>query len=256
MNECQRICERLTAYVDGTLATAERAGIERHLQKCPPCQRAATEEDGGRAALRHCASQLRSQAVPPPGLRTRCAALAHAHAQDANATLPWWRMRFVPSLLVALLLVFTASALFSLATRRSDGLLAAQLTADHVKCFRVFAPPNAPAVEARQLEAMFAERYGWDVHIPPSSPANGVTLIGARRCLYGEGTMPHVMYRMNGEDVSLYILDGMTHDPADVRSLGHRSRMWSNGKLTYVLVTPSDAGELAPAVRYVMQEAR
>lgn len=264
MSECQRICERLTAYVDGTLAVEERAGIERHLHACPPCERAAREESGGRAALRHCASRLRSEAMPP-GLRTRCAALARAHAEgdgsEARAgavvatTMPWWRVRFVPSLLVALLLVFTASAVFSLATRRSDGLLAAQLTADHVKCFRVFAPPNAPDLDAHQVEAMLASRYGWDVHVPPSSPAEGIKLIGARRCLYGEGTMPHVMYRVNGDDVSLYILKGTTHDAADIQSLGHRSRMWSKGAFTYVLVTPSDAGELTPAVRYVMREA-
>jgi anti-sigma factor RsiW len=257
MTECRRVVERLTAYVDGTLAGDERVSVERHLAACPPCQAAATDERGGRAVLRHCAPQLRAQ-LSPPGLRTRCASLAHAHAQSRQSGAPLlaWRTRFVPALLVAILLVFTASAIFSLATRRSDALLAAQLTADHAKCFRVFAPSNAGAADARQLEGMLASRYGWDVHIPPSSPADGVTLIGARRCLYGEGTMPHVMYRVNGQDVSLYMLPGVSREAADIHALGHHARIWSHGATTYVLVTPNnDAGELGTAARYVMREA-
>jgi hypothetical protein len=102
---------------------------------------------------------------------------------------------------------------------------------------------------------MLADRYGWDVHIPPSSTTDGVKLIGARRCLYGEGTLPHLMYQVNGQDVSLYMLEGVNRGAADIHTLGHRSRIWSRGATTYVLVTPTDAGELATAARYVMQEA-
>src|ERR1043166_6320120 len=196
MSECRRICDRLPAYVDGTLAADERAASDHHLAKCPPCRVAATEEHGGRAVLRECAARLKSTPVPP-GLRTRCAALAHAQAKalgDAHARrgTGLWRVRFVPAFLVAMVLIFSASAIFSLATRRSDAVLAAQLTADHVKCFRVFAEPNTSSADAHQVEAALSSRYGWDVHIPPPSAAAGVMLIGARRCLHGEGSPTHV----------------------------------------------------------------
>jgi hypothetical protein len=143
---------------------------------------------------------------------------------------------------------------FSLATHRSDALLAAQLTADHAKCFR-FVAGSSEAADAAQIERMLRDRYGWDVHVPPSSPDDGLQLIGARRCLYADGLVPHILYRTGGQDVSLYMLDGVARGDADVVSLGHRSRIWSRGATTYVMVSAADADGLAAATRYLMQDA-
>ena len=44
-------------------------------------------------------------------------------------------------------------------------------------------------------------------------PASGLQLVGARRCLYADGLIPHVMYRANGQDVSLFVLNGVTRNP-------------------------------------------
>ncbi len=153
-------------------------------------------------------------------------------------------------------MIFTASAFFSLATRRSDALLAAQLTADHSKCFKLFAPSGAASADARSIERMLAERYGWNVHVPSSSAAEDVQLLGARRCLYGDGLVPHVMYRVHGQDVSLFVLPGTERKADDLVTLGHRSQIWTREGTTFVLVSPADAGDLASASRYVMQEAR
>jgi anti-sigma factor RsiW len=162
----------------------------------------------------------------------------------------------VPIAVTTILIVVTAGIVLSVATSRSNVVLAAQLTADHAKCFRLFATATAAAPDARQLEVMLLNRYGWDVHVPPSSTADGVQLIGARRCLYADGRLPHVMYRVNGQDVSLYMLPGVSRNDADVSSLGHRSRIWSRGNTTYVLVSSLAGRGLDNAVRYVMREAR
>jgi anti-sigma factor RsiW len=68
---CGRIIERLTAYIDELLPEAERAEIEQHLGKCPPCQTCACEERTARMVLRARAFRLRSATVPPE-LRSRC----------------------------------------------------------------------------------------------------------------------------------------------------------------------------------------
>jgi anti-sigma factor RsiW len=157
--------------------------------------------------------------------------------------------------------------LFSLATHQSDTVLAAQLTADHAKCFRLFAKSDSPDGDARLIEQRFEHDYGWNLHVPPSSAANGVRLIEARRCLYADGPVSHVMYRVNGHDVSLFVLDGVSRSANDVVSFGHRSRIWSvgpstrgarsgQGRRTFVLVWPVTAGDLTAAARYVMEEAK
>jgi hypothetical protein len=168
----------------------------------------------------------------------------------------WWRVRLVPVLLTVVVMIFTASAFFSLATRRSDTLLAAQLTADHSKCFKLFPPPDGVSADARDIERMLAEQYGWNVHVPSSSAADDIQLIGARRCLYGDGLVPHVLYRVHGQDVSLFVLPGTERKADDLVTLGHRSQIWSRAGNTFVLVSPNDDGGLASASRYVMKEAR
>jgi anti-sigma factor RsiW len=258
MSECRRITESLASYVDDLLPPEQRAAIDRHLTACPACRQLADDEQGGRRLLRHCAPRLLTEPLPP-GLRGRCEALAQSRSggrEGLGLFGPWWRVRLVPVLLTVVVMIFTASAFFSLATRRSDALLAAQLTADHSKCFKLFAPSGAASVDARNIERMLAEQYGWNVHVPSSSAAEDVQLLGARRCLYGDGLVPHVMYRVHGQDVSLFVLPGTERKTDDLVTLGHRSQIWTREGTTFVLVSPADAGGLASASRYVMQEAR
>jgi hypothetical protein len=178
-----------------------------------------------------------------------------AREQTRGAERINWRARLMPALLTAALVIVTVAIVFALATRQSAALLAAQLTADHVKCFGETAD-DAAGVDSANVENRLASRYGWNIHVPPSQERNGVRLVGARRCLYAEGRIPHVLYHVNGRDVSLYMLPGVTRKEADVTAFGHRSRIWSRGDNTFVLVSPADAGELESVMAYVRQEAR
>ena len=252
MDDCQRTAERLAAYVDEALPAGERADLERHLDRCQPCRASALRETGARRVLRE-QSRALTEAPLPPGLRTRCEALAREHA-TVSAPRRFVFRRFAP--LTAVMTLVIGFFLFSLATHQSDTVLAAQLTADHAKCFRLFAHGDSPDDDAHRVEQMLNQDYGWDLHVPPSSPAADIHLIGARRCLYADGTVPHVMYRVNGHDVSLYVLDGVTRPAADLVSFGHRSHIWTAGRRTYVLIWPVAAGDMTAATRYVVAEAR
>ena len=255
IDDCRRIAERLTPYVDGALPHEERAAVERHLGACPPCREMAAGDEAGRTVIRGCAGRLRTafeqHVALPPGLETRCEALARAHAQPPATR---WLSSWAPAGLASLLVLLTATAMLVFATGRSDTLLAAQLAADHMKCFRGF-QGQAAVQDARQLEGMMAARYGWDLHMPPSVRDAGLALIGARRCVYAEGRVPHVMYRVHGRDVSLFILKGVSRPDADVTALGHRARIWSRGPNTFVLLASASAGEMADVARYVRKEA-
>ena len=247
MIDCRRTAEQLTPYVDDALSPADRAEVEQHLGACPPCRRAALESQACRNALRQSSGALRSEPLPA-GLRTRCEALLRAHDRRSEGR---WYMRFAPAMAVAVLVIMTAVAVLSVATRRSELVLAQQLVLDHSKCFRLFASAASGGADAGEMEAMLKSRFGWNMHVPPSSPANGITLIGARRCIYAAGTIPHVMYRIGGENVSLFVLDGESRRDAELTTLGHRSRIWSEGATTYVLVSSRSGVDLERAARYV-----
>jgi anti-sigma factor RsiW len=254
MDDCRRTVDRLTPYVDEALPPGERTDVERHLNKCPPCRQTAVEEQGGRTVVRECADRLR-QSPLPPGLRSRCEELARHHCRARSAGM--FGRRLLPALLIGSVAIAAGLAVLSISTSRSGTVLAAQMTADHVKCFK-FVGSGGEEADARAVEHALETKYGWDMHVPPSSPENGLRLIGGGRCLYADGTMPHIMYRAAGAGpVSLFRLEGVTRREADVTTLGHRSRIWSRGGNTYVLVLPESASSQdAQLVRYVQQEAR
>ena len=154
-------------------------------------------------------------------------------------------------------MIFGASAFFSIATRRSDALLAAQLTADHSKCFKLFGPPDGTAADAPNIERMLFEQYGWKIHVPSSSAEDDVQLIGARRCLYGDGLVPHVMYRVHGQDVSLFVLPGHAPEKRMISSrsaIDRRSGRGMGRRSCSCRLRMLEAS--ASASRYVMKEAR
>lgn len=253
MDDCRRTVDRLTPYVDEALPPGERTDVERHLNRCPPCRQSATEEQGGRTVVRECADRLR-QSPLPPGLRSRCEELARDHCRAHTGS--FFGRRLLPALLIGSVAVVIGFVVLSISTPQSGTVLAAQLTADHVKCFGLFG--SGEEVDARKVEHDLEARYGWDMHVPASSPENDLRLLGGARCVYADGTMPHIMYRAAGAaPVSLFRLEGVTRDAADVTTMGHRCRIWSRGGNTYVLVVPESAsGQTARLARYVQQEAR
>lgn len=244
---CRRICDLLAQYADGTLSAAERAEVQRHLEACPPCRLIAGKECGARQLLRACAERLRAGEVPDT-LRSRCQLLSQRPAASQ-----FWSRPLVRLAAAAVLVIFTGS-LLSVVTRHSDALLAAQLTADHVKCFALFGPEEGRTLDAAQAQKMLQERFGMEMHVPPSS--DGLQLVNARRCLYADGRIPHLMYQANGQDISLFVLEGESRAPSEFTALGHHTRIWSRGDRTFVLVSPASEGPVQDAVRDVADEAR
>jgi anti-sigma factor (TIGR02949 family) len=246
---CRRICDMLVQYADGTLSDTQRAEVQRHLDACPPCRATAGKECGARELLRACAQRLRGAEPLPPDLRTRC----QAASRGTTASRSWFRpsVRFA---IAAAVIVFVG-ALLAVVTRQSDALLAAQLTADHMKCFGLFRPADGKTMDAAQAEQMLRERFGLDVHVPGSSNAAPVELLNTRTCLYAEGRVPHLMYEANGHDISLFVLEGESRPPAELTAFGHHTRIWSRGGNTFVLITPADEGPVAAAAQYVAAEA-
>jgi hypothetical protein len=183
-------------------------------------------------------------------LKSRCEAIAR---EQCAARLARWQRRLVPMALGAAGLVLTGAAMLVLATRRSNALLAAQLTADHRRGFKSL-PPDAVTLDATVVEETLRKRYGWDLRIPPSSGADALRLVGARRGVYMDGRIPHLMYRVDGQDVSLYVLDGVARAEDQVRTFGHQARIWSRGTTTYVFVASASGDAIDRAAGYVRQE--
>ncbi|MBM3778137.1 MAG: hypothetical protein FJW23_07840 [Acidimicrobiia bacterium] len=252
MDDCRSIGGLITPYVDGELDQAGRAAVERHAEVCPPCRGHLVREGAARTAVRRSAAGL-EDVLLPPGLETRCRAVLAAAA--GPAPVPAWRRWWIPAG-AGVGALATALLVLVVLTDRTTAALAAQLTADHVKCFAVFQPDAVAADDVAAAEERLAS-YGWTTRVPGSVPEEHLRLLGARQCLYAKGKIAHVMYDVDGEAVSLFRLEGVQVSDATVSSLGYRCRIWAGDGCTFVLVGPEDGGaRLTRVAEYVKRTAR
>ena len=204
MPDCHQIDPLVTPFVDGDITPADRHLVDRHLQACHACRNQVSAEQAIHALLRARRSVLAAADVPP-GLRVRLASLGRSIAAPAPAARSW-QDRVMPLALAASLVFVVAAAFVYEATARSTTLLAAELTADHLKCFRVINNVMGTHHEPQAVESSMASGFNWQMHLPEHAEQIGLELVGARPCLYGEGKVAHIMYTYNGQPVSLFML--------------------------------------------------
>lgn len=241
MTNCRDLNHLVTPYIDGEMSVEERTAVEAHLAACPLCRHRAKIEAAARQTLRSFAPRLCQGA--PAALQHRC-----RQAADVAGLTSSTRLRLFPlSMAAALVLVLGGVFVYAL-TASSATVLAAQLALDHVKCFAFFGgqKPVEPAV----TEEKFARDYGWAIRVPRGPAPAGLQLVGARRCLYGEGALAHVMYLMRGRPLSLFMLPDTVRPGGMTGALGHDAVIWSGGGRTFVLMGRDPRVELEKIAAY------
>ena len=239
---CEQVRSLLAPWVDGEIGAAERAGMDAHLGVCAPCATRAAGERAARDVLQRTRPALLADKAPD-ALRAR----VRAHASRRPPALRSWRR--LPIAIAATLVLAFSGLTLHVATGRSTTLLAAQLAADHVKCH--LTEPDRGRVNATDVQHRLAELYGFHARVPESSPDERLTLIGARRCLTGEGTNAHILYRLDDRPVSLYVVPNEARTDATVDVLGRQAVLWSRDNDTYVLVADKGTTDLGRIARYM-----
>jgi anti-sigma factor RsiW len=250
---CAQVEEQLPRYVDGE-RVVDAEIIAAHLETCESCRASAHAQSVARTVLRARASELAS--IAPPGLRTRIL----ANASESRTIRPrdlGWTGRLTAFATAAMFVLTVGAILLPVTTIRSTALLAAQLALDHLKCFTIEGDADGQPISKPQAEATLKQEYGLDVVVPPSRPGDRLELMAVRRCLYGDGRAAHLMYRLNGEPVSLFVIPGLARPDADLSLFGHDQVVWADGDRTYMLVARGGLrDELARVAPYLRAEAK
>lgn len=105
---CEQLDECIDAYLDGTLAAADRAAVERHLEGCATCR---THRDGLRAVLA-AAATVSNNIQPPRDLWPEIAARLPERAARPRTRPSVWR-RWVPLAAAALVLIAVTAVVSS-----------------------------------------------------------------------------------------------------------------------------------------------
>jgi anti-sigma factor RsiW len=246
MNDCQRIDALVTLYVDGNIGPAERDFVDAHLKTCKLCCGRVHAEQAVRALL-HVRRAGLETVCAPLGLRTACTAFRAQRVPPVSARSAW-RSRAMPMALAAGLVIVLSGAFLYALTERSATVMAAELTADHVKCFR-FLSGGHP--EPAAVESAMTATFNWPVRLPEHPEQAGLELVGARPCLYAQGRSAHLMYLHHGQPVSIFMLPRTSRADDRLEVFGHRASIWSVGNRTFVLIAREPADEVERMAAFV-----
>jgi anti-sigma factor RsiW len=246
---CAEIQDQLAAYVDGE-QTPHASSIAAHLETCAACRENARAQVAARSVLKARAAQL--SVAAPPGLRTRLATSAPAPPAELR-----WTGRLSAFAAAAIVVLTLGAILLPVATIRSTVVLAAQLALDHLKCFTIEGDADGTPITREDAEATLQREYELTVTVPAPRPDEGLQLMAVRRCLYGDGRAAHVMYRLHGEAVSLFVIPGLSRPPAELSLFGHDQMVWTEGDRTYMLVSAAGTRDaLAGVATRLRNEAK
>lgn len=259
MSDCTSLETLITPYVDGDIDAAGQQQVDDHVRRCAPCHSRVAAERAVRELMRVRRAEIAGGAASAD-LRARCVALRAAQAAGASG-LTLWRARMKPLAVAAGLVLVAGGAYVYQATDRSTRVLAAELTADHVKCFGVMNTLLGTNPDTAVIERAMASTFGWQMHAADESGA-GLELVGARPCLYAKGKAAHLMYRHHGQPLSVFMLPqlqraGHAGDNAEmVDVFGHEAAVWSQGGRTFVLIAREPEADVARVASLVQASLR
>ena len=259
MASCSSIDPLVTPYIDGELAADACPRVEQHLEECPPCRTRVARERAARTLLQAHRADLHDRSAPST-LRARCEALRTTRPTPSVTPVvgsnprpfvtPATRARLAAFTLAAMLVLAVAGAFVYRLTGTSNRVMAAELAADHVKCFMLNAwlrTAHSPQV----VEQEMASRFNWNMHLPAHPEEAGLELVGARPCLYGEGRVAHIMYRHEGRPLSVFMLPNASRPEQLVEVLGYEAAIWSTGDRTIVVIARETKSELQRVAAFV-----
>jgi anti-sigma factor RsiW len=262
MTSCSSIDPLITPFIDGELADADRRLVDDHLRRCGSCHSREAAERAVRTLV-HARKTTFAAPRAPEALRAKCAEIARTSSgAPVNPRAPAvtggargfsrasWRSRLTPYALAASLVLVVGGAFLYQATDKSARLLAAELTADHVKCFAMNRALGTHQ-EVAAVESSLASSFGWRAHLPEDPASAGLELVGTRPCLYAEGKIAHIMYRHRGKPVSLFMLPNTARTQELVEVLGHEAAIWCVGNRTFVLLSRQSKREVEQLASFV-----
>jgi anti-sigma factor RsiW len=235
---CEHMDLLLSAYVDGVAEPEDHRYVEAHLRECEACRRDVARQLAIRQTL---AVHGRAAAdLAPPGLASRLS--ARLAAERPPALVFGWGIRLSAFAAAALVVLAVSAVTLPVLTARSTVVLAAQLALDHLKCFTIEPHTHGESVSVADAEAELTREYGWDLPVPASAGAPDGQLVAVRRCLYGDGRAAHILYRVAGQPVSLFILPGLERPGEALTVFGQDGVVWHQHGRTYVLIGAAGLG--------------
>jgi anti-sigma factor RsiW len=247
MKNCAEIDRLMTPYVDDEVDTRTRRAVQAHLVDCPPCRERADAERTARRIVRSHTSTLTRPA--PAALRAKCVCAVPSSGTPAPRPRLGLRVRrWVPLSMAATLLLAVAGVFMMGQQERLEAAFVAQLAIDHQKCFTELGTGHPP-LNSVQAAARLAT-LGIEVSVPTADD-EWIALVDVRSCDYDGGPMAHLLYEVDGQSFSLFVVPKARHGEGTFEVLGQQEHLWLSAGEACVLVGPQDAVAMDEVIAYV-----
>lgn len=284
MSNCDHIDSLVTPYIDGELPAHDHALVEEHLRACAPCRARVTAEQTVCHLVHRRRTELQ-QVQAPASLRAKMALArprptvvsfpaATSSATTAAPTMPPTMSPAAASpsftsvaaaraaahrpfsyrrlAIAALFVLVVGGAVTYRATVGATQAMAAELAADHMKCFMVNNVLHTHESVA-DVEAYMRSGFDWPVTLPTPQQAAGAALevVGSRPCFYEHGKVAHIMYHHKGLPVSIFMLPGVEYERSLVRAMGHDAVVWAEEGRTFVVIAQAPRADVERIATFV-----
>ena len=229
---CESWREKLDAYVDGELPSADAARLGKHLRECAACSAAALELVQGKRAVRVAgqryqpSAQLREQVRQSLGKRER---------RPQN----WiWRLVALPASLV--LVLSLAGALYLEQEKNQRQRVYSELTDLHVATLASSSPVDVVSTDRHTVKPWFAGRIPFTFNLPELQGTD-FTLVGGRVTYLEQMPGAQLIYRVRQHQISVFIFQqrgGQTAicSSSPVSRLSFTMESWTKNGLRYFVV--------------------
>ena len=230
----------LNAYLDGELGPIEAARFEQRLAKEPEL---AAEVDA-RRVLRDCLRSGLAEDLPSDDLRRRI--MAVVGSAEVHKTRPWawsWSSTAASFLVGALL---GGGLIFGALNDQSQQDVASQVVSAHIRALMAPQSFDVASSDRHTVKPWFAGKLAFAPKVVDLS-TQGFPLVGARIDVIGLEPVASLVYSKGKHQISVMEMPnprGLSTQLTQHAEQGYQALSWSDGKITYWVVSDAAVEEL------------
>jgi len=244
---CQQIQRLIHAHHDRELDAANTLQVDEHLADCPRCFTATRQL----SALRDVLQNPELRYATPSGLRRTISAAVERSEKSERETIfsqPWFqRLGWA----VAAVLLIGCFAVLHLSTARNEDHLLADLTASHVRSLMANHLTDVASTDQHTVKPWFDGKLDFAPTVKDLRES-GFPLLGGRMDVIDGHPAAALVYGRQKHFLNLFVWPASQASPAEIRSTqrnGYNVIRWSDGKMTFGVVSDLNEAELREFVR-------
>ncbi len=243
---CDRWAEKLDAYLDGELPSAEARALGEHLRGCAGC----AAESLSRVQQKRAIQAAGQRFTPDPAFRARIQQSITVRRRPA------WSRLWMPVLAAAMaLLIVGALSLTVSRSRRADQHLLSELADLHVATLASSNPVDVASTDRHTVKPWFEGKIPFTFNLPELQGSPFV-LVGAKVSYLDQSPGAELLFRVRQHQISVFIFQerglGNVASKDAAQSASFNLRSWSHNGLRYFVigdVAPQDLDQLSELIK-------